>query len=87
MFLCQKIFVTSSVKMPSHDLPEGSFEALIIMSPQNRSKQVRTMHIVSTKSAMMACAQLLNTINNLKSKVLLILLPVNINNITSYRSV
>ena len=24
--------------MPSHDLPEGSFEALIIMPPQNRSK-------------------------------------------------
>ena len=71
--------------MPSHDLPEGSFEALIIMPPQNRSKQVRTMHIVSTKSAMMACAQLLNNTNNLKSKVLLILLPVNINYITSLK--
>ena len=26
------------VVVPSHDLPEGSFEALIIMPPQNRSK-------------------------------------------------
>ena len=32
--------VTPSVHVvvPSHDLPEGSFEALIIMPPQNRSK-------------------------------------------------